>query len=82
MAQRKVPHPERERSEQSKDAPRRSKGEEARIRPCDSPPGLEPVVADWSWLDAVAGQLDDDFVAAVDEQPTAQERTGLDRLFR
>ena len=37
---------------------------------------------DWSWLDAIAGKLDDDFVQAVNEQPQRQERPALDELFR
>ena len=30
---------------------------------------LEPVAEDWSWLDAIVGRLDDDFVEAVAERP-------------
>lgn len=29
----------------------------------------EPITNDWAWLEAVIGPLDDDFVAAVAEQP-------------
>jgi len=43
---------------------------------------LEPVAEDWSWLDAIAGKLDGDFVEAVNEQPAPQERPELDELFR
>ena len=42
---------------------------------------LEPLAADWSWLDALAGQLDEDFVRAANEQPSPQERPALDKLF-
>ena len=42
---------------------------------------LEPIAQDWDWLDAVAGNLDADFVAAVNDRPGEQERPELDRLF-
>jgi len=42
---------------------------------------LEPIARDWAWLEAVVGPLDEDFVAAVAEQPSAREQPGLD-LFR
>jgi antitoxin VapB len=42
---------------------------------------LEPVPDTWSWLDAIAGTLDDDFVKAVQEQPRTTERPELERLF-
>jgi antitoxin VapB len=42
---------------------------------------LEPVTDSWSWLDAIAGTLDEDFVKAVREQPQAIERPGLEKLF-
>ena len=47
---------------------------------------LEPIASDWDWLDVVAGsfvagKLDDDFVEAVEEEPTEQQRPDLDRLF-
>jgi antitoxin VapB len=37
---------------------------------------------DWSWLDFLAGQLDEDFVRAVNEEPGPQERPALDEFFR
>jgi antitoxin VapB len=43
---------------------------------------LEPLADDWTWLDAIAGKLDDDFVKAASEQPEQQERPALDELFR
>jgi antitoxin VapB len=43
---------------------------------------LEPVDDDWSWLDAIVGTLDDDFVQAVNERPEQQERPALDEAFR
>ena len=43
---------------------------------------LEPLAADWEWLDLLASKLDDDFVDAVEEQPAQQERPWLDEFFR
>ncbi len=60
----------------------RFEGEEVRIRRHGNAVILEPVASDWSWLDAIAGKLDDDFVQAVNEQPGQQERPELDKLFR
>lgn len=56
-------------------------GKEVRIRRHGNTVILEPVSDDWGWLDALAGQLDDDFVQAVGEQPQPEERPALDRLF-
>lgn len=39
---------------------------------------LEPIARDWAWLDDVTGPLNDDFVDAVNEQPSNQERPDLD----
>ncbi len=60
----------------------RLEGDEVRIRRHGSAVILEPLAEDWSWLDALAGRLDDDFVEAVNEQPAPEERPGLDELFR
>lgn len=57
-------------------------GKEVHIRRHGNAVILEPVVNDWAWLDAIANNLDDDFVQAVNEQPEPQERPELDRLFR
>lgn len=57
-------------------------GGEVRIRRQGGAVILEPVALDWSWLDALAGQVDDDFVQAVVEQPASEERPALDSLFR
>ena len=43
---------------------------------------LEPVAEDWTWLDAIAGKLDEEFLNAAKEQPNQQERPSLDRLFK
>jgi antitoxin VapB len=42
---------------------------------------LEPVPADWDWLDAIAGKLDDDFVKAAVEDVAEQQRPALKKLF-
>jgi antitoxin VapB len=57
-------------------------GKEVRIRRHGSAVILEPIADDWSWLEAIAGQLDEDFAHAVEEQPEEQERPALDKLFR
>jgi len=57
-------------------------GEEVRIRRHGNAVILEPVADDWSWLDAIVGKLDDDFVQAVHEQPPQQDRHALDEFFR
>jgi antitoxin VapB len=60
----------------------RFEGEEVRIRREGDAVILEPVPADWRWLDVVAGQWDADAAEAAAETPTAQERPELDDLFR
>jgi antitoxin VapB len=60
----------------------RFRGKEVRIRRRGSAVILEPMGDDWSWLDAIVGTLDDDFVQAVNEQPEQQERPALDEAFR
>jgi antitoxin VapB len=60
----------------------RFRGKEVRIRRHGSAVILEPIPHDWSWLDAIAGKLDEDFVQASKEQPEQQERPALDELFR
>jgi antitoxin VapB len=60
----------------------RFRGKEVRIRRHGNAVILEPVADDWSWLDALAGPLDEDFVRAVAEQPPSQERPALDVIFR
>jgi antitoxin VapB len=44
-------------------------------------PNDETVPENWAWLDAIAGELDEDFVEAVNEQPPEQERPALDEFF-
>jgi hypothetical protein len=36
----------------------------------------------WEWLDALAGDVDEDFASAVREQPEGAERPGLGKVFR
>jgi len=60
----------------------RFEGEEVRIRRRGSAVILEPMAADWAWLDSIVGKLDEDFVQAVHEKPEEQERPGLEKLFR
>ena len=59
----------------------RMPGNEVRIRRHGAAVILEPITDDWAWLDAIKGKLDDDFIAAVNEQPPQQERPELDELF-
>jgi antitoxin VapB len=56
-------------------------GQEVRIRRHGNSVILEPIASDWAWLDAITGELDEDFVAAVNEQPEPQQRPELDSLF-
>jgi antitoxin VapB len=60
----------------------RFRGDKVRIRRHGSAVILEPIAENWSWLDDIAGRLDDDFVQSVKEQPEQQERPALDKLFR
>ena len=57
-------------------------GEEVRIRRHGSAVILEPVAEDWSWLDSIAGKLDEDVAKAVQERPAEQERPALQKLFK
>lgn len=41
---------------------------------------LEPVSADWKWLDAIVGEVDQDFEAAALERVPDQVRPGIDDL--
>lgn len=57
-------------------------GREVRIRRRGRAIVLEPVPDSWAWLDALAGEADNDFVSAVGEQPGTTERPGLSKVFR
>ncbi|MDD5579775.1 MAG: type II toxin-antitoxin system VapB family antitoxin [Methylobacter sp.] len=60
----------------------RFEGDQVRIRRHGNAVILEPIPHDWTWLDSLAGNLDEDFVQAVNEQPEPQERPALNKLFR
>jgi antitoxin VapB len=49
----------------------RVEGQEVHVRRRGNAIILEPAPASWSWLVDVVGTLDEDFVAAVQEQPQA-----------
>jgi antitoxin VapB len=55
----------------------RIEGEEVRIRRHGASIVLEPMAVDWKWLDDLPGNLDDDFLTAVEEQPQAPERPAI-----
>jgi len=57
-------------------------GPEVRIRRRGRAIVLEPVPESWEWLDALAGEVDEDFVSTAREQPKAQERSELGKVFR
>ena len=57
-------------------------GKEVWIRRHGAAVILEPVTEDWSWLDMIVDELDDDFVRAVSEQPPPQDRPALSKIFR
>lgn len=59
----------------------RFSGDKVRIRKRGDAVILEPIADDWAWLDHLPGKFDDDFIAAVNEQPAEQERPELDKLF-
>jgi len=37
---------------------------------------VQPIPQDWTWLDALSGPIDEDFVRAAEDQPATQFRTG------
>ncbi len=43
---------------------------------------LEPLPDSWSWVDEIAGTLDDDVVEAALEQPQMIERSDLATVFQ
>ena len=47
----------------------RFRGSEARIHRHGNAVVIEAINEDWAWLDAIAGELDNDFVEATEEQP-------------
>jgi antitoxin VapB len=59
----------------------RFEGKEVRIRRRGNAVILEPIPTDWAWLDALTGEFDEDFMAAINEPVEQQERPELDKLF-
>jgi len=57
-------------------------GREVRIRRRGRAIVLEPVPESWEWLDALACEVDEDFVSGMHEQPEATERPELGKVFR
>ncbi len=58
-------------------------GEEVRIRRHGDAVILEPIATDWGWLDAIAGQMSEDFFANGREQPGMPlDRPELNEVFR
>ena len=55
---------------------------EVRIRRHGEAVILEPMAADWAWLDALTGELDAEAGTAATEPVAVQDRPGLDDLFR
>ena len=60
----------------------RFESDEVRIRRHGSAIILEPIATNWSWLDALTGHLDDDFVKAATEPVPAQVRNDVDAFFK
>lgn len=63
----------------------RVEGDEVRIHRQGSKIILEPIPKDWDWLGAWRakhGAFDNDFIDAVNEEVTQQERPELDDLFK
>jgi antitoxin VapB len=60
----------------------RFEGNQVRIRRHGNAVILEPIPHDWTWLDSLTNNLDENFVQAVNEQPEPQERPALNKLFR
>lgn len=56
-------------------------GDRVQVRRHGSAVILEPIPEDWSWLDEIRGQFDEDTLKAALEQPEMHEREGLSDLF-
>ena len=59
----------------------RMEGTEVRIRRHGAAVVLEPIAADWEWLDAIAGAFSEDFLAEGRAQPALPSRPALDGAF-
>ena len=60
----------------------RFEGDVVRIRREGQKVILEPVEAEWAWLKDVVGELDQDFLDAINEEMPQQERPELDEFFK
>ena len=62
----------------------RFEGDEVRIRRRGAAIILEPIPADWRWLDelAASGPYDEDAAAGANEEPVPQKRPDLEKAFR
>jgi antitoxin VapB len=59
--------------------------DEVRIRREGNKIVLEPIPKDWAWLEKLQneiGKLDDDFIAAANQELPRQERPERDEFFR
>lgn len=59
----------------------RMSGEEVRIRKQGSAVILEPIAADWAWLDDISGHMSEDFLAGGRHQPDLPADSAVDGLF-
>lgn len=59
----------------------RMPGTEVRIRRQGAAVVLEPLESDWAWLDAIAGEFSDDFLAHGGGQSELPPRPALDGAF-
>ena len=59
----------------------RFEGEAVRISRVGQKVVLEPLEQGWDWLDGVVGQTSPDFMKEGREQPEAEERPALGKLF-
>jgi antitoxin VapB len=59
----------------------RFQGDEVRIRRHGNSVILEPIANDWSWLDDLVENVDEDFAHHVNEPVEAQYRPRLEELF-
>lgn len=64
----------------------RFEGEEVSIRREGEAVILEPVKPktedEWAWLDKMPGEIDADFLAALEEEPEPYDETKLNALFK
>jgi antitoxin VapB len=60
----------------------RFESELVRIRRHGTAVILEPISENWEWLDVLCQTLDNEFIAAVNEEPEQQKRQELDEFFK